>query len=560
MGLTEIIDKSRFVQLEGDVEEITRGFVRVDMRNLFPDSGLFFDAYFPVADRDRRVVMERILPRGKCCDRRTRQMLADKGFQFFYVRREDTKAFDTYLQANTKSRLSASDITPAEKVEILYGSAEYIVETAFIDGRVEEALPQGAAFAKEAARQFSRSRMTAGALLKIFSKDYSTFTHSIQVSLLGMAFCLYLGYSERETADFGLGALFHDIGKSEVEDGILNKPSRLTAEEFELIKQHPLKGYESLSKLNLLTQEQLMVVLQHHEDVNGGGYPQGLKSQDIHPYAKITRIVDTYDALTTRRSYKDALSPEQAFQMMETDMKPLLDAQLLKSFWVFLRIKERSVDRGRHVDLSLRIGSVLHIQLSVKAERITTKLIGMDAGAYLILQPQNPAKLIDQVFKGKEVVVRYLSDGAVFGFESKVIDFMLQPARLLFLTYPSKVQSCEIREHKRYDCLYDAQLVLAGAPRRGVVANISMGGCQFVTEDLDEEQTAHIKVEDGVTLSFQPPAGVPVESLAGEVRNVKRSNGSRSEIGIRFINLQGDKRNALVDCLSNLAMTERVLS
>jgi c-di-GMP-binding flagellar brake protein YcgR len=184
----------------------------------------------------------------------------------------------------------------------------------------------------------------------------------------------------------------------------------------------------------------------------------------------------------------------------------------------------------------------------------------MDAGAYLILQPQNPAKLIDQVFKGKEVVVRYLSDGAVFGFESKVIDFMVQPARLLFLTYPSKVQYCEIREHKRYDCLYDAQLVLAGAPRRGVVANISMGGCQFITEDLDEEQTAHIKIEDGVTLSFQPPAGVPVESLAGEVRNVKRSNGSRSEIGIRFINLQGDKRNALVDCLSNLAMTERVLS
>jgi hypothetical protein len=177
-----------------------------------------------------------------------------------------------------------------------------------------------------------------------------------------------------------------------------------------------------------------MVVLQHHEDVNGGGYPQGLKSQDIHPYAKITRIVDAYDALTTRRSYKDALSPEQAFQLMETDMKPLLDAQLLKSFWVFLRIKESSVDRDRHVDLSLRIGSVLHIQLSVKAERITTKLIGMDAGAYLILQPQNPAKLIDQVFKGKEVVVRYLSDGAVFGFESKVIDFMVQPARLLFLT------------------------------------------------------------------------------------------------------------------------------
>ncbi len=560
MGLTEIIDKSRFVHLEGNVEEITRGFVRVNMKNLFPDSGLFFDAYFPVADRDSNVVMERILLRGKYCDRRTRQMLADKGFQYFYVRKEDTKAFDDYLQANTKSRLSAPDVTPAEKVEILYGNAEYIVETAFIDGRVEEALPQGAAFAKEAARQFSRSRMTAGELLKIFSKDYGTFTHSIQVSLLGMAFCLYLGYSEKETADFGLGALFHDIGKSEVDDGILNKPSRLTAEEFELIKLHPLKGYESLSKLNLLTQEQLMVVLQHHEDVNGGGYPQGLKSQDIHPYAKITRIVDTYDALTTRRSYKDAFPAAQAFQLMETEMKPLLDAQLLKSFWVFMRIRERSVDRDRHVDLSLRIGCVLHIKLSDKAERLPAKLIGMDAGAYLIVQPQNPAKLFDQVFKGKEVVVRYLSDGAIFGFESRVMDFLMQPVRLLFLTYPSKIQSCEIREHKRYDCLYDAQLLLAGVPCRGVVANISVGGCQFVTEGLDEEQTARIKVEDGVTLSFQPPARAPVESLAGEVRNVTRSNGGRSEIGIRFINLQDDKRNALMDCLSNLAITERTLS
>lgn len=559
MRLNQIIGKSRFVRFDGDAEEVTKGYVRINMKNLFPDSGLFYDVYFPVFGPDGKVIMHKMLGKGQYYDPQTRKMLTEKGFAYFYVRQEEMGAFESYLQNNTKTRISAPNISVTEKTELLYGNAEYIVEKAFSGGKVEEALPQGAVFAKEAAKQFSQNRMTSEELLKIFSKDYNTFTHSIQVSLLGMAFCFYLGYGEREAADFGLGALFHDIGKSEIDDRILNKPARLTSEEFEEVKKHPLKGYENLSKVNLLTPDQLSIVLQHHEDADGGGYPQGLPGPDIHRYARIVRIIDTYDALTTRRPYKDALSPAEAFQIMEREMKNALDGQLLKSFWTFMKIQEHPVDQEQGIRLSMEVGSSIQVQLSEKLERIHARFIGMDPGIYLIIALPGMTEIKEQLFRGKEIVLRYMANGTIYGFESKVLALNLQPARLLFVTYPGKIQCCEIRKHARFDCIYYSRVVLSGVHCQGIITNISMGGCQFVTDELDDGKASQVKVEDSVRLSFQPSGGRPIESLPGEVRNVKRSNG-RVEMGIQFWDLEDEMMTILTESIRHLAMAGKTVS
>lgn len=559
MSLNEILGQSRFVRSTVDVDELTKGFSRVSVKNLFLESRPSYDVYFPVAGPGGQAIMQKLLGKGQVYDPQTHQMLNRKGFKYFYVPKNQVEAFEDYFVSNLKARLASPNLSSAEKTDLLYSNAEYIVEKAFNSEQLADVLPQSESFAKEAAKQFSRDRTTFGELLKIFSKDYHTYSHSIQVCFLGMAFCLYMGYSEKETAEFGLGALFHDIGKSEIDDSILNKPSKLTADEWTVMKKHPLTGYERLLKLNSLTEDQLVIVLQHHEDMNGQGYPLGLNGPDIHRCARIVRIVDSYDALTTRRSYKEALTPDEAFQVMEEEMKPALDEKLLKRFWEFTKVEERTVDPAWGVRLSLEIGSSLQMELAGKTGRHPAKFIGMEPGHYLIVHVPNLAEIKDQLFKGKILVLRYMAAGTVYGFESKVIALAFQPARLLFLTYPVKIQSCEIRKHARFNCVFFSRVTLAGRECPGIITNISLGGCQFVTDQLDEERASQIKIEDPIALSFQPLEGKAVSALPGEVRNVRRGE-RRVEIGIRFLSPGNDLKDTLAECIRNLALANSPLS
>jgi HD-GYP domain-containing protein (c-di-GMP phosphodiesterase class II) len=556
MSLKEILGQSRFVRFTGDAEEVTRGYMRVSMKNLFRGSRLSYDVYFPVVGAGSHVVMHKLLGKGQTYDPQARKMLEGKGFEYFYVPESQKRAFEDYLMNNTKTRISSPHVTVAEMAELLYGNADYVLEKAFSGGQLQDAIPQGLSFAREAARQFSQNRIAVSELMKIFSKDYSTFTHSIQVCLLGMAFCIHLGYSDKEAADFGLGALFHDIGKSEIDDNILKKPSMLTTEEFEQVKRHALLGYEKLAKLNLLNHDQLSIVLHHHEDMNGDGYPSGLAGTAIHTYARIARIVDSYDALTTRRSYKDAFSPAEAFHVMEEEMKSALDEDILRRFWDFTKVEEHPVGIDQGVRLSIEVGNQVQIEFAGKSDRFNAKFIGMDPGAYLIIHLPSLADFKEQIFKGRGAVLRYICNGTVYGFETKIITYTLQPSRLLFLSYPEKITTCEIRRHARFDCFFFTRAAIGGETYRGIVSNISIGGCLFMTDQLSEKQAANVKLDDPVTLDFQVFDGKGVKDLPGEVRNVRRGE-NRVEIGVRFLKLSDNLKITLTDAMKGLAMASK---
>jgi HD-GYP domain-containing protein (c-di-GMP phosphodiesterase class II) len=129
-----------------------------------------------------------------------------------------------------------------------------------------------------------------------------------------------------------VGYLLHDIGKKDISTDILNKKGKLNDEEWAIIKKHPLIGYELLVKISgKISEEVAQIVLQHHEKCDGNGYPRNLKDSEIGRYGKICAIADVYDALTTRRSYKEALSKMAAFTIMQ-DSKGHFDQQLLTRF------------------------------------------------------------------------------------------------------------------------------------------------------------------------------------------------------------------------------------
>ncbi|MEN2985560.1 MAG: HD-GYP domain-containing protein [Thermodesulfovibrionaceae bacterium] len=168
-------------------------------------------------------------------------------------------------------------------------------------------------------------------LLTLKGYDYYTYTHCVNVGVLATGLGIQLGLKKEDIYKLGLGAILHDIGKSEIPHEILNKQGRLNDTEYKIIQQHVIKGYEILKDRKEIPSESLIAVIQHHEKISGKGYPFKLKDGDIKIFGRIAAIADCYDALTTRRPYKPPLTPFFALSILVKE-KSNYDSELLKLF------------------------------------------------------------------------------------------------------------------------------------------------------------------------------------------------------------------------------------
>lgn len=151
-------------------------------------------------------------------------------------------------------------------------------------------------------------------------RDYDdiTYVHSLNVSLICSIFAGWLKMTKEETKIVTLAGLLHDIGKMLVPKEIITKPSRLTEDEYEVVKLHTIKGYQVLKDMNIDIRIKY-VALMHHERCDGSGYPNGFKSNQIENFAKIVAIADVYDAMTANRTYRDGICPFDVVENFERD-------------------------------------------------------------------------------------------------------------------------------------------------------------------------------------------------------------------------------------------------
>ncbi|AYB42694.1 HD-GYP domain-containing protein [Paenibacillus lautus] len=141
-------------------------------------------------------------------------------------------------------------------------------------------------------------------LLLLFNgTDDYTYRHSIQVGMLSYYIADWMGYSDKEAYEIGKAGYLHDIGKSKISRDILDKPGKLTPEEFEEVKLHTIYGYEMIAE-SMDDKVTAMVALQHHERDDRSGYPRALHADQIHPYSHICAVADVYSAMTTNRVYQ----------------------------------------------------------------------------------------------------------------------------------------------------------------------------------------------------------------------------------------------------------------
>ncbi len=163
--------------------------------------------------------------------------------------------------------------------------------------------------------------------------------HVERVSLVSALIAEKLGYKKDVTELFMLASSMHDLGKIAIDDKILNKPGKLTFEEFEEVKKHTTYGYEILEKSEReLLKMAAIIALEHHENVDGSGYPAGLKLEEINELSRIVALVDVYDALSMKRVYKDAWSPPDIYQFIREQTNIKFDPKIVNIF--FDNIKE----------------------------------------------------------------------------------------------------------------------------------------------------------------------------------------------------------------------------
>ena len=145
------------------------------------------------------------------------------------------------------------------------------------------------------------------------------------------------GLSKEEKEQIAIASIMHDVGKIAVPDAILNKPGKLTPDEFEIMKTHTIKGAELLERIPQMKRHNAFkyaydIARHHHERYDGRGYPDGLKGGEITVWAQIVSLADVYDALVSKRVYKDAYSVDQAVEMIRTGQCGVFDPVLMESF------------------------------------------------------------------------------------------------------------------------------------------------------------------------------------------------------------------------------------
>ncbi|WP_333728734.1 HD-GYP domain-containing protein [Bacillus paranthracis] len=161
-----------------------------------------------------------------------------------------------------------------------------------------------------------------------------TVQHSIRCTVLASEFGMYLRLSKRDLNNLIIGALLHDIGKFLLPKEVLYKKGRLSEEEFAIIKTHTI----NIPKL-MVNDDIMAIIHQHHERLDGTGYPFSLTGEQIHPLAKIMSVIDVYDALSHKRSYKEAFTKEAVLKLMIEESNKQFDSDILKEFIIYLEKK-----------------------------------------------------------------------------------------------------------------------------------------------------------------------------------------------------------------------------
>jgi HD-GYP domain-containing protein (c-di-GMP phosphodiesterase class II) len=267
---------------------------------------------------------------------KTRANLLDNLVKKLYVPADSQERYQKYIEANIDQIVRDREIPERAKAGIVYDSTKMLIKDVLTSPNLGDNVRRSQNMVEASVVYIVSSQEAFHNLLRVMSFDYYTYTHSVNVCTFSVAFARHLGYTDEEMLNhLGVGALLHDVGKTRIPDRILNKRARLNPREMELVRKHPRYGYDILQETQLIHPDCYYPIIQHHERLDGSGYPEALSGDSIHVFGKITAIADTFDAMTTERVYQSAIDTFPALKTMFS-LPEQYERDLLEQFAVLM--------------------------------------------------------------------------------------------------------------------------------------------------------------------------------------------------------------------------------
>lgn len=307
-------------------------FFKVRINTLIPGKPLSFDLYIRLNQQNIIYLRQGDKLQQEKLDSLN---LKDSGSHFL-VREEDRKAYKNYVH----DQMISSNLNVREKAIILRESSMSLVEELFENPDVHAALDGARPVISEFVEFMKAEPESMGHLISLSGHDFYTYNHSLDVGIYSLGLADAVGFNKAELEEMGIGALFHDIGKRQVSLDILCKKGSLNDAEWAQMQKHPQYGLVLLNENKSVSEAVKAACFEHHESFAGNGYPQNISGEEIHPFARIVAITDTYDALTTQRSYNVPMKPLDAVTMMKEKLSGRYDPEMLKAMYsVLFKIK-----------------------------------------------------------------------------------------------------------------------------------------------------------------------------------------------------------------------------
>ncbi len=262
-----------------------------------------------------------------------RDRLVSNRVKELYVPETYRKEYFTYLESHMKILIDNKDVPSEKKANIIYAASTNLVQDVLDAPDTSENIKRTKDLVGSTVNYVVKDKGALYNMMKMSSHDYYTYTHSVHVCTLAVALGRFMGYDAVDMNDIGVGSLLHDVGKSGIDPNIITKNGPLDDEEWKVMKSHPSVGIEILKDGNhKLSKEIIAVVHQHHEKMDGSGYPQALKGEDIHPFGRIACLADCFDAMTTNRSYQKARPPFEVLKILQDKCYHHYDEKVFAAF------------------------------------------------------------------------------------------------------------------------------------------------------------------------------------------------------------------------------------
>lgn len=245
---------------------------------------------------------------------------------YVYIEDEFTKDVQIEDTISDKTRKKAVDTIKKEFAEI---ANHHIIGTSLNTINLSKRF---STVIEQILKDIKQSDDVISILSDVYCYDSYIFTHSLNVTIYTIGLAMELKYSEKQLFEIAIGAMLHDVGKMMIPKEILEKTGSLTKEEFDIIKKHSWAGFDVLRNAPNISLITAHCAFQHHERIDGSGYPQGLSEGDIHPYAKILAVCDVFDAVTSNRVYRKAMLPHEGLEILFGGAGKIFDKDIVELF------------------------------------------------------------------------------------------------------------------------------------------------------------------------------------------------------------------------------------